>query len=152
LRKKRPPCVCVRAFVQEGGYVAPKLWPWSGRYDRVWELGLDVGDGSEANVICFTSKGAINALVNIEVASLIVGYFLIGVRTPKCRIVGKSQPGLIMIDPMISTRTRTLVRAAGRAVMRRRLCADCLAGCLPACLPARARRRSMDWGSASFCS
>eukprot|EP01047_Picozoa_sp_COSAG01_P056822 COSAG01_NODE_6490_length_3633_cov_24.576401_6_plen_192_part_01 len=113
MSKKWPPCVCVRAFVQEGGYVAPKLWPWSGRYDRVWELGLDVGDGSEANVICFTNKGAINALVNIEVASLIVGYFLIGVRT---------------------ARINTLVRAAGRAVMRRRLCADCLAGCLPGCL------------------
>jgi hypothetical protein len=28
--------------------------------------------------------------------------------SPKCRIVGKSQSGLIMIDPIISTRTRTL--------------------------------------------
>jgi hypothetical protein len=27
----------------------------------------------------------------------------------KCRIVGKSQPVLIMIDPMISTRTRNLL-------------------------------------------
>eukprot|EP01049_Picozoa_sp_SAG25_P009230 SAG25_NODE_896_length_4875_cov_4.075586_4_plen_82_part_00 len=34
--------------------------------------------------------------------------------SPKCRIVGKSQPGLIMIDPMISTRTRRPVRALMR--------------------------------------
>jgi hypothetical protein len=27
--------------------------------------------------------------------------------TQKCRIVGKSQSVLIMVDPMISTRTRT---------------------------------------------
>lgn len=62
--------------VNEGTFVAPLDWPWSDNEDRLWEF-LPVDDGPP-NVICFTSKGVTNAIVNIMSASLIVGYFIVG--------------------------------------------------------------------------
>jgi hypothetical protein len=44
--------------------------------------------------------------------------------SPKCGIVGKSQPALVITDPMISTRTRTLRESAPAAHLEL-LLADC---------------------------